>query len=41
MRLVPLLLAANHVVAGLTRTQVKGELLQSIGAEPRTPDTGA
>ena len=38
MRLVPLLLAADHVVAGLTRTQAKGELLQSLGAEPVVGD---
>ncbi|MHB1575836.1 MAG: NAD-dependent epimerase/dehydratase family protein [Candidatus Dormibacteria bacterium] len=38
LRLVPLLIAADHDVAGLTRTQGKGELLQSLGAEPVVGD---
>lgn len=38
LRLVPLLIAAGHDVAGLTRTRVKAELLQSLGAEPVVGD---
>jgi uncharacterized protein YbjT (DUF2867 family) len=33
-RLVPLLVAAGHEVAGMTRTPTKVELLRSLGAEP-------
>ncbi|MGI9006793.1 MAG: NAD(P)H-binding protein [Streptosporangiaceae bacterium] len=34
MRLVPLLVAAGHDVAGMTRTPAKTEQLQAMGAEP-------
>ena len=34
MRLVPLLVAAGHVVAGMTRSQEKADGLRSIGADP-------
>lgn len=34
VRLVPLLVAAGHVVAGMTRSQEKADGLRSIGAEP-------
>ena len=34
VRLVPLLVAAGHVVAGMTRSQEKGDGLVAIGAEP-------
>jgi nucleoside-diphosphate-sugar epimerase len=34
VRLVPLLAAAGHEVAGMTRTEVKPELLRGLGAVP-------
>ncbi len=34
IRLVPGLVAAGHVVAGMTRTPSKGALLRDLGAEP-------
>ena len=34
MRLVPLLVAAGHEVAGMTRSPGKLELLRDLGAEP-------
>lgn len=34
VRLVPLLVAAGHVVAGMTRSQEKAEMLRALGAEP-------
>jgi nucleoside-diphosphate-sugar epimerase len=34
MRLVPLLLANGHTVAGMTRSPQKADLLQGLGAEP-------
>lgn len=34
LRLVPLLVAAGHDVAGMTRTQAKAERLRGLGAEP-------
>ncbi len=34
VRLVPLLVAAGHVVAGMTRTPGKAGLLERLGAEP-------
>ena len=34
MRLVPLLVAAGHEVAGMTRSPGKVELLRELGAEP-------
>jgi nucleoside-diphosphate-sugar epimerase len=34
VRLVPLLVADGHVVAGLTRSPVKRDALQALGAEP-------
>jgi nucleoside-diphosphate-sugar epimerase len=34
MRLVPGLLAAGHVVAGMTRTPSKAAILRALGAEP-------
>lgn len=34
LRLVPLLVAAGHGVAGMTRSQTKVELLEAVGAEP-------
>jgi uncharacterized protein YbjT (DUF2867 family) len=34
IRLVPLLREAGHVVAGLTRTSTKSNLLEDLGAEP-------
>ena len=38
VRLVPLLVGAGHVVAGLTRTPVKAERLAALGAEPFVAD---
>ena len=37
-RLVPLLIAAGHKVAGMTRSPAKVSLLQSMGAEPIIAD---
>jgi nucleoside-diphosphate-sugar epimerase len=37
-RLVPLLVEAGHVVAGLTRTASKASLLEELGAEPVVGD---
>jgi nucleoside-diphosphate-sugar epimerase len=37
-RLVPLLIAAGHKVAGMTRSPAKMSLLQSMGAEPIVAD---
>ena len=37
-RLVPLLTAAGHEVAGLTRSPAKASLLRSVGAEPIVAD---
>jgi len=34
IRLVPLLVADGHVVAGMTRSERKSEALQALGAEP-------
>jgi uncharacterized protein YbjT (DUF2867 family) len=34
VRLVPLLVAEGHVVAGMTRSEAKAEQLRSLGAEP-------
>lgn len=34
IRLVPLLVAAGHTVAGTTRTAAKAETLRALGAEP-------
>jgi uncharacterized protein YbjT (DUF2867 family) len=34
IRLVPLLVAAGHEVAGMTRTEAKAALLRDLGAEP-------
>ena len=34
IRLVPLLVAAGHMVAGMTRTPAKAQLLHRLGAEP-------
>ncbi|HET9682232.1 MAG TPA: NAD(P)H-binding protein, partial [Candidatus Limnocylindrales bacterium] len=34
IRLVPRLVAAGHVVAGMTRTPSKAALLRELGAEP-------
>lgn len=34
VRLVPLLVAAGHTVAGMTRTPAKAEALRTLGAEP-------
>lgn len=34
VRLVPLLVAAGHEVAGLTRSSGKAEALRALGAEP-------
>lgn len=38
IRLVPLLVAAGHDVAGLTRTPAKAEPLRALGAEPVVGD---
>ena len=38
IRLVPLLSEAGHIVAGLTRTPAKAELLEILGAEPVVGD---
>ena len=38
LRLVPLLLAAGHEVAGLTRSQRKAATLREVGAEPVVAD---
>ena len=38
IRLLPLLLNAGHVVAGMTRTPSKFEILASLGAEPVVAD---
>ena len=38
IRLLPLLLNAGHVVAGMTRTPSKFEILASLGAEPVVTD---
>ncbi|HEX7084126.1 MAG TPA: NAD(P)H-binding protein [Gaiellaceae bacterium] len=37
-RLVPLLVAAGHEVAGLTRDPAKADLLRTLGAEPAVAD---
>jgi uncharacterized protein YbjT (DUF2867 family) len=37
-RLVPLLVASGHTVAGMTRSSSKAELLASLGAEPVVVD---
>jgi nucleoside-diphosphate-sugar epimerase len=36
VRLVPLLVAAGHIVAGMTRSQEKADVLRAIGADPRS-----
>ena len=41
VRLVPLLLAAGHDVAGMTRTQAKIEQLRAMGCEPVVCDVFA
>lgn len=38
VRLVPLLVAAGHEVAGMTRSPEKADLLRSLGAEPVIAD---
>ena len=34
IRILPLLVAAGHDVAGMTRTPAKAETLRALGAEP-------